>query len=129
MSLHSNLAHRSSRLFRCFICNEFIELETAKVDEFGKPVHEECYVQTIGLKRSIRNPPEASDAARTSLSQAILTFLTIEEARAVANFCPVCGSQLEHRNLIFFFEGKIREIRVAVCLDCDPITDDPPYDA
>jgi hypothetical protein len=52
MPLHSPLAHRSS--FSCSICNEFVELETARVDEFGQPVHEECYVQKISLKTSIR---------------------------------------------------------------------------
>ena len=30
--------------FRCSLCNEPVELETAKTDEDGKVVHEECYV-------------------------------------------------------------------------------------
>jgi hypothetical protein len=127
MPLHSHLAHRSC--FSCSICSEFVQLETAKVDEIGRPVHEECYVQKISLRRSIRPPPEVSDAERNSLSQAIITFLTTEEARAVTDFCPVCGSQLEHRNLIFFFAGQVWKIRVQICLDCDPMTDVAPYDA
>jgi hypothetical protein len=28
----------------CAVCNSPVELETCKVDERGKPVHEECYV-------------------------------------------------------------------------------------
>jgi hypothetical protein len=124
MPLHSPLAHRSS--FSCSICNEFVELETARVDEFGQPVHEECYVQKISLKTSIRPPPKVSNA-ESALSQAITKFFATEEARTVMNFCAVCGSQLEQRNLIFFFEGQSREIRLSICLQCDPIV--PSYDA
>src|SRR5205823_75520 len=97
MPLHSHRAHSSS--FSCSICNEFVELETAKSDEFGQPVHEECYAQQISLKRSIRPPPEAADAKRNYVSESIRTFLTIVEGRAIPNFCSVCGSRLEHRKL------------------------------
>jgi hypothetical protein len=31
----------------CSLCHESVELTTAKVDENGKPVHDECYVQSI----------------------------------------------------------------------------------
>jgi hypothetical protein len=128
MPLHSELASRF-RFFSCSICNESVELETAKVDENGKPVHEECYVQKISLKMSIRPPPEASDAEGNSISQAINTFFTTEEARAVTNFCSVCGSRLEHRNLVFFFAGRSGEIRRSICLKCNPDPDVPSYDA
>jgi hypothetical protein len=127
MPLHSHRAHSSS--FSCSICNEFVELETAKSDEFGQPVHEECYAQQISLKRSIRPPPEAADAKRNYVSESIRTFLTIVEGRAIPNFCSVCGSRLEHRKLTFFFEGQARETSLSTCLICDPIRDAPPYDA
>jgi hypothetical protein len=106
-----------------------VELETAKFDEFGQPVHEECYVQEIGLKRAIRPPPEAPDAKRNSVSQSVKIFLTTLEGRAVINSCPVCGSRLEHWNFTFFFEGQVRETSLSSCLICDSIKDAPPYDA
>jgi hypothetical protein len=31
----------------CSICRQPIDLETAKTDADGQPVHEECYVRTI----------------------------------------------------------------------------------
>ena len=76
MPLHSNLAH-GHPFFLCSICNEFLELETAKTDDGGQPVHEECYVKMVILKRSIRPPP---------LSQAIVTFLESSEAHTIATW-------------------------------------------
>jgi hypothetical protein len=34
---------RSSQLPICSLCHETVEIETAKTDEDGKAVHEECY--------------------------------------------------------------------------------------
>jgi hypothetical protein len=31
----------------CSLCNKPVELTTTKVDENGRPVHEECYVQSL----------------------------------------------------------------------------------
>jgi hypothetical protein len=36
--------------FNCSICNQPLDLETAKVDDKGKPVHAECYVLSVALK-------------------------------------------------------------------------------
>jgi hypothetical protein len=33
----------------CHLCKLPVSLETAKTDETGKPVHEECYVLHISL--------------------------------------------------------------------------------
>jgi hypothetical protein len=44
----------------CHICNETVNLQTAKTDENGKMVHEECYVQRI-LKIPWRKPPGSAD--------------------------------------------------------------------
>jgi len=38
----------------CSLCHKPVELETTKVDERGKAVHEECYL--FNLKKS---PPKA----------------------------------------------------------------------
>jgi hypothetical protein len=130
MPMHSNLAP-GSRCFSCCICNEFVELENAKADEIGRPVHEDCYVQMISHRNSGLPPPKTldSESNRKSPSKAIITFLNSIEAQPVMNFCPVCGSQLEHRNLTFFFEGQSRTARLSICLDCHPLIDVPPHDA
>ena len=117
--LHSNLAHERP-LFLCSICNGALELEKAKTDDDGKPVHEECYANKIILKRSIRPPP---------LSQAIVTFLKSSQAHIVQESCPVCGSKLEHQTLTFFYAGKTFDIPIAICLDCERTDSDPAYDS
>jgi len=42
-----------SPLPTCSICNKPVKLETSKVDELGKAVHEGCYL----LKVSVKKPP------------------------------------------------------------------------
>jgi hypothetical protein len=41
-----------SELPTCSICNESVELETTKTDEYGKAIHEECYVLKVRLKQA-----------------------------------------------------------------------------
>lgn len=130
MPLHSNFARRR-RSFPCSICNEFVELETAKIDEVGNPVHEECYLQKLHLTKSIRPPPEASGAENTQnpVPRAIVTFLESATAHAIKNVCPVCGSHLEQRKLTFFYAGQSWEVQVAICLDCIDTEPVPTNDA
>ncbi len=47
-----------SKLPTCFICTNPVSLETAKIDEHGKAIHEECYVLKIKLKQAT-TPPDA----------------------------------------------------------------------
>ena len=115
MPLHSNLA-RSRKSHPCSICNEVVDLETAKIDEVGNPVHEECYLQELCLKKSIRPPPKASDA-EDKHPRAIVA-LDSANAHAIKNVCPICGSQLEDRKLTFFYAGRTWEVPIAICLDC-----------
>jgi len=35
----------------CPLCNRHVVLETAKVDEYGKAMHEECYLLRLHLKQ------------------------------------------------------------------------------
>jgi hypothetical protein len=46
----------------CSICDQPVELETAKTDDNGQPVHSECYVLVVAVKpANPRNPqPSAS---------------------------------------------------------------------
>lgn len=130
--IHSNLALRPDFL-TCSICNEPVELETTKIDERGKPIHEECYLQKVTLKWPIRPPPTAIDANvhanPTPLSRAIVAFLDTANLRPLTDSCPDCGSQLTHRECSFFYRGQTWEIRIPVCLHCHPISGIPPYAA
>lgn len=45
----------------CWICCEPVNLETAKSDENGKTVHEECYAEKL-LEQKAPNPQEKKAA-------------------------------------------------------------------
>ena len=45
---------------KCSICNEPVELKTAKTDEDGKAVHEDCYVGRMMRLKEITPPSKAS---------------------------------------------------------------------
>ena len=50
--------HRAS----CWICNRDVPLQSCKVDEHGRAVHEECYVARMKLEPgSSRVPTERHD--------------------------------------------------------------------
>ncbi len=55
----------------CAICNKPVSLETAKADEDGRTVHEQCYVLKLKGEQGApeskgRQSPKASDAIRRS---------------------------------------------------------------
>jgi hypothetical protein len=60
-------------LSNCSICNEPMDLKTAKTDEDGKGVHEECYVDKIrrdlvtSMERNALCVDRAARATRHSL--------------------------------------------------------------
>lgn len=50
--------------FNCSICNQPVDLETAKTDDKGKAVHAECYVLNVAVKQrppSWVNPESGAD--------------------------------------------------------------------
>jgi hypothetical protein len=51
-------------VFNCSICNKPVDLETAKTDENGKTVHEECYVFKQTLKPAVIKPGKVQDLTR-----------------------------------------------------------------
>ncbi|MGA7402206.1 MAG: hypothetical protein WCC99_11805 [Candidatus Sulfotelmatobacter sp.] len=64
-SLDGRDSHSSEKLpgsqsdaVACAICNRSVTLESAKSDEYGRPVHEECYVSKTQLKLT-GTPPAA----------------------------------------------------------------------
>jgi recombinational DNA repair protein (RecF pathway) len=113
--------------FSCIICGESVELETTKIDEGGKPVHEECYLRTVNLKWSFRLPPAVdANSDQTALSRAIIAWLNSANSRPLTNSCPDCGSRLEHRQCSFFYRGRNWEIQLPICFNCHPMSDLPP---
>jgi hypothetical protein len=61
MPPHRSVHHILSDQLICAICREPVNLETAKTDDGGKGVHEECYVQKI-----VRNDGELGQRKLTS---------------------------------------------------------------
>jgi len=47
------------QLVLCRICGKPVPLETAKTDEWGKAVHEDCYVLRIRLELATQNAKTA----------------------------------------------------------------------
>src|ERR1035438_8285888 len=110
MPLRSNLAFKSEFPI-CSICNEFIELETTKVDEVGKPVHEQCCVQQISLKKSTRPPPTKKDAEYKAnpRAQAIIALLKSANTDSVRKRPTSRAAFLESRGCTFSHEGQTWE--------------------
>lgn len=49
---------KNSKTVRCSICEKPVSLESAKADEYGRTIHEECYTLKMKLKRAT-SPPAA----------------------------------------------------------------------
>jgi len=45
----------------CSICKQSVRLETAKTDENGKPVHEDCYLQHLMASLQYPSPPHHAE--------------------------------------------------------------------
>jgi hypothetical protein len=48
-----------SKTVNCVICNKPVALESAKVDEAGRPVHDACYLRKIERQPPSRPPDES----------------------------------------------------------------------
>ena len=44
------MSYESTWLPRCAVCRESVNLEESKTDEYGRAVHENCYIWTVELK-------------------------------------------------------------------------------
>jgi hypothetical protein len=51
--------------FLCSLCNEPVDLRTAKTDEHGKPIHEECYVLQMQMTREMLDLGESVESRQT----------------------------------------------------------------
>lgn len=123
MPIHSHLALRP-KFLACSLCNEEVELETTKIDESGKPVHEECYVQRVCAQTASRPPTPIRgdpDHREKPITQQLTEFLDIEASCSVNRFCLICGSQLEYRELKFFYKNHTWTIHLTNCVKCKGI--------
>lgn len=50
--------HSHIQVVRCSICEQPVSLESAKTDEYGRTIHEECYALKMKLKQAT-TPPAA----------------------------------------------------------------------
>jgi hypothetical protein len=112
----------------CAICARPLELETCKVDEFGKAVHEECY-----LSRVTPHQPKRGDAVAKmtsgNLHRAIVDFLDSASTPSVLGYCHDCGSAVENRNSTFSYRAQTWEISLPICPKCNPVSRFPIFDA
>ena len=46
--------HESTWLPRCAVCKKSVNLKESKTDEYGRAVHENCYIWTVELKKPRR---------------------------------------------------------------------------
>lgn len=51
------------RVISCTICGKPVRLEECKINDFGKPVHEDCLARQIKEDLEKRNTPTASQKA------------------------------------------------------------------
>jgi hypothetical protein len=128
-SLMLNLA----RFPVCAICTRPLQLETCKVDELGKAVHEGCYLLKISLKLARGQPkPREEVAAITTgnpLRRAIVDFLDSASTRSAPIFCRDCGSAVEYRKSTFSYGAQTWEVPLPICRQCHPISRTPVCDA
>jgi hypothetical protein len=46
--------HTSSSLPTCCLCDRPIEIEHSKTDEYGRAIHEQCYVARLALEMATK---------------------------------------------------------------------------
>ena len=104
----------------CSICNRRVDVATTKMNELGRPVHEECHALEDNLKKATILASTASDVDDIdgSLVREIINFLNFARNDSAMKACPACGSSLEYRNSIFSYRGKTWEIPLPVCAHC-----------
>jgi hypothetical protein len=64
------MSYENTWLPRCAVCTEPVNLEESKTDEFGRAVHENCYIWTVELKKPRRHLAGIDDEPRALRSRA-----------------------------------------------------------
>jgi hypothetical protein len=118
----SNLACRR-KYQTCSICNEAVQLATAKTDESGKPVHEECYLQKVRLNATVRGSTSTQSDPKhkeKAVVQELIDLFDFATRLPVSRFCPHCGSELESRAVTFLYHERTWNIHLTNCVTCTP---------
>jgi hypothetical protein len=118
----SNLACRR-KYQTCSICNEAVQLATAKTDESGKPVHEECYLQKVRLNATVRGSTSTQSDPKykeKAVVQELIDLFDFATRLPVSRFCPHCGSELESRAVTFLYHERTWNIHLTNCVTCNP---------
>jgi hypothetical protein len=69
---------------RCILCKQSISLEQCKTDEYGRAVHEECYVSLLLVQKKLpttvklvpKKPPKTAKAARRNRFSLVAHLVT-----------------------------------------------------
>ena len=64
-----------SHLPICSVRNKPVKLETSKIDELGKAIHEGCYLLKVGLRRATPLRPRQSIRVHSSFAILLLGFV------------------------------------------------------
>ena len=56
-------------IFNCSLCNKPVDLKTAKTNEEGKAVHEECYALIEAFNQATQRTQHQQQASRQSLGR------------------------------------------------------------
>jgi hypothetical protein len=62
--------YENTWLPRCAVCTEPVNLEESKSDEFGRAVHENCYIWTVELEKPRRHLAGIDDELQSPRSRA-----------------------------------------------------------
>ena len=49
----------------CWLCGKDVDLRTCKIDEHGRPVHEDCYALKLALHAGSKKAPQPASARMT----------------------------------------------------------------
>jgi hypothetical protein len=86
----------------CVLCGKPVDIETAKTDGFGKPVHGDCYAGSLPV-------PQEGELLDTLVKP------------PHKEFCSTCGSKLIYVESTFFSSevvGKVWTFPLPVCPRC-----------
>jgi hypothetical protein len=72
----------------CSICNQAVALEIAKTDDFGRTVHEQCYVLKLGSSPA-EPPSNTQNKRRPPMLQRVV--VAGEPSASVTTVCRFAG--------------------------------------
>jgi hypothetical protein len=104
----------------CSICNKSVDVANTKMNELGRPVHEECHALNDSLKKATIPLSTANDVADIDgpLFREIIKLLNSAQNDTAAKACTTCGSSLEYCNATVIYRGRTWGIPLPVCTLC-----------